>query len=35
MQQQLEPLITPRKIGNCEIKNLIVLTSMGGTNLMG
>lgn len=23
------------KIGNCEIKNRIVLTSMGGTNLFG
>ena len=35
MKQQLEPLFTPWKIGNCEIKNRIVLTSMGGTNLLG
>ena len=35
MRQQLEPLFTPWKIGNCEIKNRIVLTSMGGTNLLG
>lgn len=35
MKQQLEPLFAPWKIGNCEIKNRIVLTSMGGTNLLG
>ena len=35
MRRQLEPLFTPWKIGNCEIKNRIVLTSMGGTNLLG
>jgi len=35
MQQRLEPLFTPWKIGNCEIKNRIVMTSMGGTNLLG
>ena len=35
MEQRLEPLFTPWKIGNCEIKNRIVLTSMGGTNLLG
>ena len=35
MKQQLEPLFTPWKIGNCQIKNRIVLTSMGGTNLLG
>ena len=35
MDQRLEPLFTPWKIGNCEIKNRIVLTSMGGTNLLG
>ena len=28
-------LLTPWKIGNCEIKNRIVLTSMGGTDLFG
>lgn len=35
MDKQLEPLFTKWKIGNCEIKNRIVLTSMGGTNLLG
>ena len=30
MDQRLQPLFTPWKIGNCEIKNRIVLTSMGG-----
>ena len=35
MDQNLEPLFTPWKIGNCEIKNRIVLTSMGGTDLFG
>lgn len=35
MDSRLEPLFTPWKIGNCEIKNRIVLTSMGGTNLLG
>lgn len=35
MDKQLEPLFTPWKIGNCEIKNRIVLTSMGGTDLFG
>ena len=35
MDQKLNPLFTPWKIGNCEIKNRIVLTSMGGTNLLG
>lgn len=35
MEQRLEPLFTPWKIGNMEIKNRIVLTSMGGTNLLG
>ena len=30
MEQKLNPLFTPWKIGNCEIKNRIVLTSMGG-----
>ena len=35
MDKSLEPLFTPWKIGNCEIKNRIVLTSMGGTDLFG
>lgn len=35
MDQRLEPLFTPWKIGSCEIKNRIVLTSMGGTDLFG
>lgn len=35
MDKQLEPLFTPWKIGTCEIKNRIVLTSMGGTDLFG
>ena len=35
MDQKLEPLFTPWKIGNCEIKKRIVLTSMGGTDLFG
>lgn len=35
MDKKLEPLFTPWKIGNCEIKNRIVLTSMGGTSIFG
>lgn len=35
MDERLEPLFSPWKIGNCEIKNRIVVTSMGGTNLLG
>ena len=35
MDKKFNPLFTPWKIGNCEIKNRIVLTSMGGTNLLG
>ena len=35
MDKRLEPLFTPWKIGNCEIKNRVVITSMGGTNLLG
>ena len=35
MKQNLEPLFTPWKIGNCEIKNRFVVTSMGGTDLFG
>ena len=35
MNQKYAPLFTPWKIGNVEIKNRIVLTSMGGTSLFG
>ena len=35
MKKEYEALFTPWKIGNCEIKNRIVLTSMGGTDLFG
>ena len=35
MDQRLNPLFTPWKIGNCEIKNRFVLISMGGTDLFG
>jgi 2-enoate reductase len=35
MRKELEVLLTPWKIGNCEIKNRFVLTSMGGTDLFG
>ncbi len=35
MKETYQPLLTPWKIGNVEIKNRIVLTSMGGTNLLG
>ena len=35
MRDYLKPLLTPWKIGKCEIKNRIVLTSMGGTDLFG
>ncbi|MBQ1508160.1 MAG: FAD-dependent oxidoreductase [Erysipelotrichaceae bacterium] len=35
MDRQLESLFTPWKIGNVEIKNRVVLTSMGGTDLFG
>ena len=35
MDKKLEPLFTPWKIGTCEIKNRIVMTSMGGTDLFG
>ena len=35
MRKDIEPLLTPWRIGNCEIKNRIVLTSMGGTDLFG
>ena len=35
MRRELEPLFTPWKIGNVEVKNRIVMTSMGGTDLLG
>ncbi|MBR1450157.1 MAG: FAD-dependent oxidoreductase [Lachnospiraceae bacterium] len=35
MRKELEVLLTPWKIGSCEIKNRFVLTSMGGTDLFG
>lgn len=35
MDSKLESLFTPWKIGNVEIKNRIVMTSMGGTDLFG
>ncbi len=35
MDKKFEPLFTPWKIGNCEIKNRIVLCPMGGTSIFG
>lgn len=35
MNKKLEPLFSPWKIGNVEIKNRIVLCPMGGTSLFG
>lgn len=35
MNEKLNPLFTPWRIGSCEIRNRIVLTSMGGTDLFG
>ncbi len=35
MNPKLEPLFTPWSIGSVEIKNRIVMTSMGGTDLFG
>ena len=35
INKEYEPLFTPWKIGNVEIKNRFVMTSMGGTNLLG
>ncbi len=35
MNKTYEPLFTPWKIGNCEIKNRIVLCPMGGTSIFG
>ena len=33
MDQKYEALFTPWKIGKVEIKNRIVMTSMGGTSI--
>ena len=35
MKREYEALFTPWKIGNVEIKNRIVMTSMGGTSIFG
>lgn len=35
MNKVYDPLFTPWKIGNVEIKNRIVMTSMGGTSIFG
>ena len=35
MDKKYESLFTPWKIGNCEIKNRIVVCPMGGTSLFG
>ena len=35
MNKLYKPLFTPFKIGNCEIKNRIVVCPMGGTSLFG
>lgn len=35
MNEKYKPLFTPWKVGNLEIKNRIVQTSMGGTSLFG
>ncbi len=35
VKKELEPLFTPWHIGNVEIKNRIVQTSMGGTSIFG
>ncbi len=35
MKKELDTLMEPWKIGNLEIKNKIVMTSMGGTSLFG
>ena len=34
MDQKYAPLFTPTKIGNCELKNRVVITSMGGTSMI-
>ena len=35
MKESYKALFTPWKIGNVEIKNRIVMTSMGGTSIFG
>ena len=35
MNKLYKPLFTPFKVGNCEIKNRIVVCPMGGTSLFG
>ena len=35
VREEYRALLTPWKIGNCEIKNRFVVTSMGGTDLFG
>lgn len=35
MDEQYKPLFTPWNIGSCEIKNRIVMCSMGGTSIFG
>ena len=35
MDEQYKPLFTPWQIGTCEIKNRIVMCSMGGTSIFG
>ena len=35
MKQAYQPLFTPWKIGKVEIKNRIVMCSMGGTSIFG
>lgn len=35
MDEKLQPLFQPWNIGKCEIKNRVVMTSMGGTSLFG
>lgn len=35
MRKEYEALLTPWKIGNLEIKNRVVMTSMGGTSIFG
>lgn len=35
VKKEYQALLTPWKIGNCEIKNRFVVTSMGGTDLFG
>ena len=35
MNKEFEPLFKPFNIGNLEVKNRIVMTSMGGTSIFG